>query len=216
MNKLLIPKILHNIDCTDFNTVSDYLQNQTPQRINIVNWKKYPYRPEVSFRMMYNDFAFYIRFDVKENYVRARATRNNSQVCLDSCLELFISPENNDEYYNLEMNCIGAKLFKCRKVEMSPELASDEVISTIRCRSSLGNLPFEEKKGEITWNMVVIIPFEAFWKHRIKPVKGLKIRGNLYKCGDELSEPHYLSWNKIDTESPNFHKPRFFGEFELG
>ena len=216
MNKLLIPKIPQNVARADFDAVSDYLQKQPPQPINIINWATYLYRPEVTFRMMYDDFAFYIRFDVKEKHIRARATENNSQVCSDSCLELFLSPENNDEYYNLEINCIGTKLFKCRKEGTHPELASEEVISKIRCRSSLGNLPFEEKKGEFTWNMIVIIPFETYWKHRIKPVTGLKMSGNLYKCGDELSEPHYLSWNKIDTETPSFHKPRFFGGFELG
>ena len=215
MKKLLIPKILHKIDSADFDAVADYLQEQTALQIDVINWEKYPYCPEVLFRMMYDDFAFYIRFDVKEKYVRARATENHGSVYLDSCLELFLSPECNDKYYNLEINCIGAKLFKYRKQGGDPEPASDEIMSMIRCRSSLGNVPFEERTGENIWNMVVIIPFEAYWKHQIKPVSGLKIRGNLYKCGNELSEPHYVSWNKIDTEYPSFHQPHFFGEFEF-
>jgi len=212
---LLIPKILHKIDCTDFDAIAEYLQKQTAHPISIINWEKYPYCPDVSFHIMYDDFAFYIRFDVKEKYVRARAIGNHSSVWLDSCVELFLSPDGNDEYYNLEMNCIGTKLFKFRKQGEVAEIASDEIMSKIRCRSSLGSTPFEEIEGNNIWNMVVIIPFAAYWKHRIKPVTGLKIRGNLYKCGNELSEPHYVSWNKIDVESPSFHQPRFFGEFEF-
>jgi len=215
MNKLLIPKFLHKIDCADFDAVSDCLQKSTPGAINIINWDKYPYCPKVFFRMMYDDFALYIRFDVEEKYVRAQSVENQSSVCVDSCLELFLSPESNDEYYNLEINCIGTKLFKYRKLGMAPELASDEVLAKIRCRSSLGNLPFEERAGNNVWNMIVIIPFEVYWKHPIKPATGLKMRGNLYKCGDELSELHYLSWNRIETERPSFHQPRFFGEFEF-
>ena len=215
MKKLLIPKLLHKIDTTDLDVVANYLQEQTAQQIDIINWKNYPYCPEVSFRISYDDSAFYIRFDVAEKCVRARAAKNNDPVWLDSCLELFLSPESNDEYYNLEINCIGTKLFKYKNPETEPQLASDEIISKIRCRSSLGNIPFEEKEGEHVWNLVVIIPFAAYWKHQIKPATGLKIRGNLYKCGDELSEPHYVSWNKIDVEYPSFHQPRFFGEFEF-
>ena len=213
MNKLLIPKILHHIDCTDFDAVSACLQAQTAQQINLINWEKYPYCPEVFFRMMYNDFALYIRFDVKEKYVRARAVGNHSPVYLDSCVELFLSPECNDEYYNLEINCIGTKLFKYRKFGMNPDPASGEIVSMIRCRSSLGDTPFEEREGENSWNMLVIIPWAAYWKHQIKPASGLKMRGNLYKCGNELSEPHYVSWNKIEVEFPSFHQPHFFGEF---
>ena len=39
---------------------------------------------------------------------------------------------------------------------------------------------------------------------------------NLYKCGDNLSHPHFLSWQPIDTPQPDFHRPEFFaaGKFE--
>ena len=42
-------------------------------------------------------------------------------------------------------------------------------------------------------------------------VDGKEIRANFYKCGDELDKPHYLSWNPINLEKPNFHCPEFFG-----
>ena len=35
---------------------------------------------------------------------------------------------------------------------------------------------------------------------------------NLYKCGYNLSHPHFLSWRPIRTEKPYFHRPEFFGE----
>lgn len=34
---------------------------------------------------------------------------------------------------------------------------------------------------------------------------------NFYKCGDKLQTPHFLSWNPINLEKPNFHCPEFFG-----
>lgn len=34
---------------------------------------------------------------------------------------------------------------------------------------------------------------------------------NFYKCGDDLPKPHYLCWNPIKSETPDFHLPEFFG-----
>ena len=216
MEKIIIPKLLSEIDSSNPDIIGDYLQRQPAQKINVINWDNYPYCPEVFFRIMYDDEAFYFRFDVNEKYIRARAATNNGFVWLDSCLEFFLSPEGNDVYYNLETNCIGTKLLGLRKPGAEPELASDEILSKIRCWSSLGDVPFEERKGEFVWNLIAIIPFSSYWKHPVKPVSGLKMKGNFYKCGDELSEPHYVSWNKINTETPSFHQPCFFGELEFG
>ena len=33
---------------------------------------------------------------------------------------------------------------------------------------------------------------------------------NLYKCGDSLARPHYLSWQPVATPHPDFHRPEFF------
>jgi hypothetical protein len=41
------------------------------------------------------------------------------------------------------------------------------------------------------------------------------MRGNFYKCGDELGVPHFVSWTKIKTDSPAFHMPEFFGGLEF-
>ena len=34
-------------------------------------------------------------------------------------------------------------------------------------------------------------------------------RGNLYKCGDRTSHPHWAAWSPVDEL--NFHLPRCFG-----
>ena len=40
-------------------------------------------------------------------------------------------------------------------------------------------------------------------------------RANVYKCGDLLPVPHFISWNPITTESPDFHRPEFFGQMRF-
>ena len=47
------------------------------QSINTVNWKAFPYQPEVQFRIAHTDGAILIHYKVKEASVRAVATGDN-------------------------------------------------------------------------------------------------------------------------------------------
>jgi hypothetical protein len=68
---------------------------------------------------------------------------------------------------------------------------------------------------DFVWNMSLIIPFKAFFKHDIKSFEGIKAKGNFYKCGDKLPQPHFLSWNPVRVPKPDFHRPEFFGELNF-
>jgi hypothetical protein len=83
----------------------------------------------------------------------------------------------------------------------------------IKRYASLGNEPFEEKKGNFNWTLTVDIPFSLLGidAHNLPA----SIKANFYKCGDETSVPHYVSWNPIEVENPDFHRPEFFGELVM-
>ncbi|WP_399538678.1 carbohydrate-binding family 9-like protein [uncultured Paenibacillus sp.] len=49
-----------------------------------------------------------------------------------------------------------------------------------------------------------------------QPVRGSLIRGNFYKSGDRTPEPHYVSWNFVTADKPDFHRSIDFGELCLG
>jgi hypothetical protein len=59
---------------------------------------------------------------------------------------------------------------------------------------------------------MLIIPASVFIKEGFNSFQGLKMTGNFYKCGDALESPHYLCWNHIKTEQPDYHRPEYFGE----
>jgi len=42
-------------------------------------------------------------------------------------------------------------------------------------------------------------------------LKGKIFRANFYKCGDKLTVPHYVTWNPVGTENPDYHQPEHFG-----
>jgi len=186
-----------------------------PLKIETINWEAFPYLPEVSVQIAYNDDELFLQYKVSEQSVKAVVNESNGRVWTDSCVEFFLSPEGNDFYYNLEMNCIGTALLGFRKKGEPTTHASADQIATIRRISSLGNIPFAEQKKQTEWQITVAVPWTVFFRHNLKPASGTKMRGNFYKCGDELSVPHFVSWTKIKTDKPAFHMPEFFGGLEF-
>ena len=87
-----------------------------------------------------------------------------------------------------------------------------ETLAAIERYPTMGTDNFSLKEGEISWSMIEVIPAAALFNHNIESWSGKIFRVNFYKCGDNLPNPHFLSWNKIDFPRPNFHLPEFFGE----
>lgn len=189
------------------------------------NWLGYNYKPEVTFRIAYSKDEIYIQYKVKEKYIRAFYTEDQgSAPYKDSCVEFFIIPgESDDIYYNLELNCIGVGTFAGGPNRKERTRFGIDVMSKIRRASTLamelqvdnknllGKDGFESKEGDFEWSLIVALPIELFSLNSIAPLSGRSVKANFFKCGDDLPEPHYLSWNKVGTEKPNFHTPEFFG-----
>ena len=186
-----------------------------PLPIEVVNWEEFPYKPDVKVQIAYNEEELFLQYEVEEQTVKAEITESNGPVWYDSCVEFFLSHEGNDEYYNLEMNCIGTLLLGYRKKGNPAIRASEDLIDSIRRISSLGHLSFPERIKESRWKMTIAIPWGVYFKHELQPGSGVKMRGNFYKCGDKLRVPHFVSWTKIKTEKPSFHNPEFFGGLEF-
>ena len=88
-------------------------------------------------------------------------------------------------------------------------------MAIVERRAIPGGEPFAERVGENRWSLDLAIPARALFRHELDSWSGLRARMNLYKCGDNLSHPHYLSWRPVRTPYPNFHTPEFFEEVEF-
>lgn len=179
--------------------------------VDVINWEKFPYLPDVKFRIAYTEDAILLHYIVTEATVMALATEDHGPVYKDSCVEFFVSPEEDGLYYNLECNCIGTILFGSGGDEKGKVLADASTMEGIKSWASLGNEPFEEVHQETTWEVAIILPFESFFRHKVETLAGETIRANFYKCGDNLLTRHYVSWNPIGTPRPSFHTPQYFG-----
>ena len=179
-------------------------------RIDTVNWKSYPYCPEVSFRIAHNGEAILLHYRVNESDIKAVCGRDNGKVWEDSCVEFFIS-FSEGSYYNIECNCIGKLLIGKGSGRVENRILLPEaLLKKVDRRSSLGDTPVENRSGD--WEVSLLIPKEIFYPEITKTFDVIKAKGNFYKCGDNLKVPHFLSWNPVQSETPNFHQPESFGE----
>lgn len=178
-------------------------------QISHVGWPgQFPYRPMASFSAAYSTEAIYIDFLVRCNYLRAENFQPQSPVSEDSCVEFFIQPRPDGEYWNFEFNCIGAVNASHRFTRPAPTRLTPAEIDTILRYPSCGTRPFRELEGLFTWNLLVSIPFSLIGlSHDNLPDT---VRGNFYKCASATSEPHYLSWSPVYSERPDFHRPESF------
>lgn len=207
-------KIVEKIDVQNINSpslIAEQLLHVQEEPINCINWEKnFPSAPLVSFKIAHNGSHLFLQYNVEENEILAKTEEDNGPVWTDSCVEFFISFDNSPFYYNLESSCIGKVLLGYRQSKDDVVHGSKEVMEQIKRFSSLGSTPFDKKKGNFAWSLILVIPATAFWKSNIQNFNGLEARANAYKCGDDLTIPHFLTWKPIANETPNFHLPQFF------
>lgn len=190
-------------------------QGEQFNAIDTVNWPaEFPYQPAAAFRIVATDRGFVINYRVTEESVAAVAPGDCGPVWEDSCVEFFSCPADDGTYYNVECNCVGTVLVAAGKDRNARTFAPKEVLDSIQRWSSLGRDNFAERVGDVTWQVVLLVPYSVYFQHDIKSVEGRKFTANFYKCGDKLQTPHFLSWNPIEVANPDFHRPEFFGQVE--
>lgn len=212
MKKLFVPKIEIPSNA-DIQYISEKLKETNTEDIACLNWAdKYPYKPDVHFHIAHNNKAIFLQYGVQEKEIRATVTEDNGRVWTDSCVEFFLSFDKGSHYYNAEFSCIGKALLGYRQSGDQAIHAPTNIMESIERLSSLGVETITKQLGDYKWTLTLVIPLTAFWKSNIQHLSGQSIMGNFYKCGDDLTTPHFISWAPISTDKPSFHQPHYFGE----
>lgn len=193
--------------------VSELLEEQVDlQTIDLMNWNDFQYLPEVKFRIAHSNNQIWLKYYVNEKSILAEVAETNGGVANDSCVEFFFDPQSDGNYYNFEFSCIGVTHLAYGPGRKDRVFIKSEIIDKeVKVNSSLGSMPFSEKTGDYTWEMTVIIPGSSLTYDSDIQLKGLSTKANFYKCGNKTAEAHYVSWNSVLTERPDFHRPEYFG-----
>ncbi|MGZ3751000.1 MAG: carbohydrate-binding family 9-like protein [Mucilaginibacter sp.] len=213
-NKRLQIPFLNDVNKDRLEEISALLDKQEKHFIDIAPWPEFKDKPKVSFSIAHSKDAIFIKYDVTEKEVLARYKEINDPVYKDSCVEFFIDFDNDKAYYNIEFNRLGTCLGRFgADRENRAELPMD-VLKTIKFERTLKQIK-DSTEPAINWTLTVSVPIQVFCFHHFSSIQQVKCKMNFYKCGDDLSEPHYLAWNNIISEKPSFHLPEFFGEVEF-
>ena len=175
--------------------------------------------PRTQVKMVYDKDNLYVIFKVEDKYVRCITDRINGPVFRDSAVEFFFSPdvENPLNYFNLETNCGGTPLMQFhRNLDTGRESnrLAEEDIMMVEIVSSLPKIIDPEITDNVTWTIEYRLPLALMKKYSTvtTPAKGVEWRGNFYKIASITSNPHYITWSKVDHRpNPNFHSPEVFG-----
>ena len=188
-------------------------QNAPAQKIDVVNWKDFPYAPDVTFWAGWNKDGLILSFQVKEKHILSLYNTLYAPAYENSCVEFFFSPTSNNAYYNLEMSCTGSRLWHYKNEKGEKTVFNDEELAKIKIKTSLPEFTLIDDRDGGEWNLTVVIPTDALPEGFL--CSGREFTANFYKCGDKTIDKHYLSWSPIETEKPSFHQPKFFGKVKL-
>jgi len=171
------------------------------------------HRPKTTVRLLYNTAGIFLRFDVRDRYVRSVHTRYQDPVSQDSCVEWFVEPEPDGGYYNFEINCGGTLLLGYHPPGLPAVSLSEEESRKIRLHASLPPVTNPEIATPVDWTVAFFVPFTFFDNNprQGNGPQGQTWRANFYKCGSATSHPHWASWSPIG-EKLSFHQPESFGD----
>jgi len=191
----------------------EVLDQLEKQQIDNLLWSANGYKPDVFFTMAYTSDSILLKYTVKEKDIRAVYHQTDDPVYKDTCVEAFIAFNGEDSYYNLEFNCIGTARVGYGPGKLNRVAISKQLVESIKTYHRINDPADDNQLTE--WQLTLAIPFTVFEDHDITSLQDQVAKVNFYKCGDELPEPHFLSWNYIDNPYPEFHLPQFFGEVKF-
>ncbi len=166
-------------------------------------YRPIPYATEAA--MVHSEAGITVLLSTTEWPIRVTEMENGGRVCVDSCLEFFFTPnEREQKYINLEINPAGTLHFNIgegRGSRSKVNFADKGVrVRTLICHSE-------------GWKAMIFVPYSLidalYGKHESV------FRANFYKCGDLTVKPHYATWNPVLTETPDYHRPEYFGRVIL-
>jgi hypothetical protein len=195
-------------------------RNIVPLEIRNYMGEKPEFQPKTQAKLLYDDDNIYVIFRVEDQYVRAVAEEYHGPVWKDSCVEFFFTPEQDISlgYLNLEVNCGGTALLHYQKLPKQDVVEVDVAdMEQIEIAHTLPKIINPEITEPVVWTLEYRLPLAIIRKYcrTTAPAPGVLWRANFYKCAEDNSHPHWLTWAVVDLPKPSFHQPEFFSTIEF-
>ncbi len=182
------------------------------------------FRPESSFyyvtiqaKLLHDGKSIYAIFQAfNDRFVYATHFANNTDVCLDNCVEIFFQPEGAKWYGNCEFSLTGAYLTQFHPDAQNPWLGerylAPEHQALVETYNSHRRIVAPELPGPVRWHVTAKIPMAAYEPYGgpIGDLSGQHFMANFYHCADLSSHPRWVSWAPLPILA--YHLPECFGE----
>jgi len=210
IKKMRIP-ILESVSRnTEIEEISILLDTLPQFQLSNQPWAAFKSNCETSFVIAHTGDTICLKFLVKEDVIKVTTYQTNGRVHKDNCVEFFVAFGEQKKYYNIEFNCTGICLIGFGERRLNRRLLEEKLIAKVKTHIKINTMP-ANSSTRYKWEITAIIPIEIFEAGNLTSFHNLKGFGNFFKCGDDLPQPHFYSWNAIDAKSPDFHLPEFFG-----
>lgn len=178
-------------------------------KINTVNWPDYPSHPRCRVSIGHAGRTLWLMFEGDFNDFRITVGDDLDAVASDNCFEVFITGADSSCYWNFEFNASGACNASHRRTRENPvRLTADQLRKIIRSSKLEGRIVRGVRRYH--WRLITGIPLGL-----TGTAPGRTLAANFYACAGKANTPYYLSWNPIESETPDFHRPESFGQLIL-
>ncbi len=164
----------------------------------------YPPHYKTTAKLVHSNEGITVRLSTNEWPLTVTAMNFNDVIFEDSCMEFFFVPNTyEDAYLNIEVNPAAIA-----RVGKGPGRPDRELLNF------KGKIEIETSViGEEGWSVMAFVPYSFLLEHYTSCDK--EMRANFYKCGSKTVIRHYAAWNKVETPTPDYHRPEYFGRIIL-
>ena len=207
--EITVPHLKNNADVA-IGELWNELIDLPRQALKNDSWPAIASQCRADFVIAYTGQYILVMFFIENDHFNSIRRPVNGDVHLDNCVEFFISFDQSDKYYNIEFNALGNGKVAYGQNNGQRLMLDESIVRNIKTK-----IESTQVAGSFNWTMLMKIPAAVFIHHQIESFSGMQVNANFYKCGDQLPDPHYLCWSRIDVPAPDFHQPKFFGKVEF-
>lgn len=187
--------------------IAKNFSNETKNTYTLVDDGKLVDGVNVEVTISHDSENLIAEFDIIEKQLRRMATHHNDEVYLDSCVEIFLKRDDEEIYRNFELSAsmwalVGVGVGPLGRTRLDPKRIDkiERNINILENNNKRSHYLISEKINLRDWGLL---------KENEK-IEDLKLKGNIYKCGFKLDEPHRLTLFEMKEGYVSFHDPSCF------
>ena len=169
-----------------------------------------PLGRQAKAKLLWSNTSLYVRFEAKQREPLVISDKPNLKTKTiglwdrDAC-EIFVAPDRNtpEKYFEFEIAPNG------EWIDLAIDFTGEERKTDW---DYISGMQSAAKIEENSIAMAIKVAWKAFGK---TPTTGDVWPGNLFRCVGKDPDRGYLCWQPTETETPDFHVPGKFGEFEF-